>query len=98
MAVPAHAVTISRAAKLLGQDEELLWELATDMDAASGSTTLASNRQSPSPTADWKTCRSWSLSISAGRHPRGPERRLTVRIALCEGKHNLELSYRMRAA
>jgi hypothetical protein len=36
MAVPAHAVTISRAAKLLGEDEELLWELATDMEPEDG--------------------------------------------------------------
>jgi hypothetical protein len=36
MAVPAHAVTISRAAKLLGEDEKLLWELATDMEPEDG--------------------------------------------------------------
>ena len=36
MAAPAHAVTISRAAELLGEDEELLWEVATDMEPEHG--------------------------------------------------------------
>jgi hypothetical protein len=36
MAAPASAVTISRAAELLGEDEELLWDLATDMEPEDG--------------------------------------------------------------
>jgi len=32
MAAPAFAFTISRAAEILGEDEELLWDLATDME------------------------------------------------------------------
>jgi hypothetical protein len=32
MAAAAHAVIISRAAELLGEDEELLWDLADDME------------------------------------------------------------------
>src|SRR6266436_6655965 len=32
MAAPASAVTISRAAEILGEDEELLWDMATDME------------------------------------------------------------------
>jgi hypothetical protein len=32
VAAPAHAITISRAAEILGEDEELLWDLATDME------------------------------------------------------------------
>jgi len=35
MAAPAH-VFISRAAELLGEDEELLWDLATDMEPEDG--------------------------------------------------------------
>jgi hypothetical protein len=27
----AHAITIRRAAEMLGEDEELLWDMATDM-------------------------------------------------------------------
>jgi hypothetical protein len=36
VAAPAHAITISRAAEILGEDEELLWELATDMEPEDG--------------------------------------------------------------
>ena len=30
MAAPAYAITISRVAEILGEDEELLWDMATD--------------------------------------------------------------------
>jgi hypothetical protein len=36
MAAPSHAFTISRAAEILGEDEELLWELAEEMDPEDG--------------------------------------------------------------
>ena len=36
MAAPPHAITISRAAEILGEDEELLWHLATDMEPEHG--------------------------------------------------------------
>ena len=36
VAAPAHAITISRAAEILGEDEELLWELVTDMEPEDG--------------------------------------------------------------
>ena len=36
MAAPASAVTISRAAEILGEDEELLWDMATDMGPEHG--------------------------------------------------------------
>jgi hypothetical protein len=36
MAAPAYAFTISRAAEILGEDEELLWDLATDMEPEHG--------------------------------------------------------------
>jgi hypothetical protein len=36
MAAPAHAVTIARAAEILGEDEELLWDLAIDMEPEDG--------------------------------------------------------------
>jgi len=32
MAAPARAVTISRAAEILGEDEELLWDLVDEME------------------------------------------------------------------
>jgi hypothetical protein len=36
MAAPASAVTISRAAAILGEDEQLLWDLALDMEREDG--------------------------------------------------------------
>src|SRR5438874_13777999 len=36
MAAPASAVTIRRAAEILGEDEELLWDMATDMEPEHG--------------------------------------------------------------
>lgn len=36
MAAPASAVTISRAAEILGEDQELLWDLATNMEPEDG--------------------------------------------------------------
>jgi hypothetical protein len=36
LAALAHAITIRRAAEILGEDEELLWDLATDMEPEHG--------------------------------------------------------------
>jgi hypothetical protein len=36
MASPASAVTISRAAEILGEDEELLWDLVDEMEPEDG--------------------------------------------------------------
>lgn len=36
MAVPSHAITIRRAAEILGEEEELLWDVATDMEPEDG--------------------------------------------------------------
>jgi hypothetical protein len=36
LAAPGHAITIRRAAEILGEDEELLWEMATDMEPQHG--------------------------------------------------------------
>lgn len=36
MAAPAHAVTISRAAEILGENETLLWEIASDIEPEDG--------------------------------------------------------------
>jgi hypothetical protein len=36
MAAPSHAVTISRAAEILGEDEELLWDLVDEMEPEDG--------------------------------------------------------------
>ena len=36
MAAPAFAFTISRVAEILGEDEQLLWDLADEMDPEDG--------------------------------------------------------------
>ena len=36
MAAPSHALTIGRVAEILGEDEQLLWDLATDMEPEDG--------------------------------------------------------------
>ena len=36
MAAPASAVTISRAAEILGEDEGLLWEMVDEMEPEDG--------------------------------------------------------------
>jgi hypothetical protein len=36
MAAPAFAVTIARAAEILGEDEELLWDLVDGMEPEDG--------------------------------------------------------------
>ena len=36
MAAPSHATTIRRAAEILGEDEELLWDMVTDMGPEHG--------------------------------------------------------------
>jgi hypothetical protein len=36
VAAPANAITISRAAEILGENETLLWEIASDMQPEDG--------------------------------------------------------------
>jgi len=36
VAAPAYAITIRRAAEMLGEDEELLWDMATDTEPEHG--------------------------------------------------------------
>jgi hypothetical protein len=36
VAAPAHAITIRRAAQILGEHEELLWDIATDTEPEHG--------------------------------------------------------------
>jgi hypothetical protein len=36
VAAPAHAITIRRAAEILGEDEDPLWDMATDMEPEHG--------------------------------------------------------------
>jgi len=36
VAAPAHAITIHRAAEILREDEELLWDIAMEMEPEDG--------------------------------------------------------------
>jgi hypothetical protein len=36
VAAPTHAITIRRAAEILGEHEELLWNMVTDMEPEHG--------------------------------------------------------------
>lgn len=36
MAAPAHAFTLARAAQILGENEQLLWDLAVNMEPEDG--------------------------------------------------------------
>ena len=36
MAAPSHALTIARVAEILGEDEELLWDIAMEMEPEDG--------------------------------------------------------------
>ena len=59
VAAPAHAITIRRAAEMLGEDEELLWDIDTDMGPEHGClwiTTPTTGRLSPSRPMLWNTC------------------------------------------
>jgi hypothetical protein len=61
MAAPAHAFTINRAAEILGEDEELLWELADSLDPEDGCLWIygtGDKRSWPSPTVAWNACAS----------------------------------------
>jgi hypothetical protein len=51
---PAHAITIRRAAEMLGEDQELLWNMATDMGPEHGRLWIydTSDQQTVAFTAD----------------------------------------------
>jgi len=78
MAAPASAVTITRAAELLGEDEELLSDMVDAIEPEDGCLWIHG-------TADQQTIAftdrglEYSWSINAGRYPRGPERMVTPR-------------------
>jgi hypothetical protein len=88
---PAHAVTISRAAEILGEDEELLWDMATDMGPEDGRLWIYDTddqQPSPSRTPAWNTCESCSRSTNVTGRPRGLARMVTFEL----GDHRLQLS------
>jgi hypothetical protein len=57
--VTAHAITIRRAAEILGEDQELLWDMATDMEPEHGRLWFydANDQQTIALTPDgWNAC------------------------------------------
>ena len=80
MAAPASAVTISRAAEILGEDEGLLWEMVDEMEPEDGCLWIygtGDSRLSPSRPPGWNICGSCSPSTNVIGHPRGLERMVT---------------------
>jgi hypothetical protein len=67
MAAPARVFTIARVAQIIRYDEQLLWDLAINMQPTSvfGSMIPTNNTRWPSRIAGWNICRNWSPSISA---------------------------------
>ena len=87
MAAPAHAITIRRAAKILGEDEELLWDMATDMEPEHGRLWIydTDDQQTVAFTPDgMEYLREMLPEYNATDHPRGLERMVTLlRTYLC---------------
>jgi hypothetical protein len=54
VAAPGHAITIRRAAEILGEDEQLLWDVVTDMEPEHGLLWIydADDQQTPAFTPD----------------------------------------------
>ena len=81
MAAPAFAFTISRAAEMLAEDEQLLGDLADEMDPEDGCLWIhgADDQQTIAFTpAGMDICGSCSRSTNAIGHPGGPERMVTI--------------------
>ena len=73
MAAPASAVTISRAAEILGEDEGLLWEMVDEMEPERRlplDLWHGRSRLSPSRPPGWNICGSCSPSTNVIGHPR----------------------------
>ena len=60
MAAPSHVFTISRAAEILGEDEELLWDLAESLEPEDGCLWIygIGGQQTMAFTVRWNVCRS----------------------------------------
>ena len=92
MAAPASAVTIGRAAEILGEDEQLLWGLADDMDPEDGRLWIygtETSRPSPSRLPGWNICGSCSPSTNVIGRPCDLERMVTALLQLDDA--NLKL-------
>ena len=79
MATPASAVTISRAAEILGQDEELLWDVVDEMEPEDGCLWIygTGDEQTIAFTAaGMNICGRCYPSTKTNGHPRSPERLL----------------------
>ena len=81
VAAPAHAVTISRAGGILGKNEPLLWEMASDMEPEDGCLWIydtETNKPSPSRPPGWNTCERRSPNTNETAHTRGLDRMVTL--------------------
>ncbi len=81
MAAPAHAITIRRAAEILGEDETLLWEIASDMEPEDGRLWIydTDDQQTVAFTpAGMEYLREMLPEYKRNGHPRGLERTVTI--------------------
>jgi hypothetical protein len=80
VAAPAHAIMISRATEIRGEDEKLLWYLATDMEPEHGRLWIHHIGDQPVPFAptEWNTCERMLWSTNATDYRRGLERTVTM--------------------
>jgi hypothetical protein len=66
MAAPSHAFTIARAAEMLGESEELLWDLADQMEPEDGCLWVHGTGEEQT----WSIFRSFSESVTGPSDPR----------------------------
>jgi hypothetical protein len=77
---PAHAITIRRAAEILGEGEELLWDIAADMEPEHGCLWIhdINDQQTVAFTSDgMEYLREMLPEYKRARSPRGLERTVT---------------------
>jgi hypothetical protein len=57
LVAPSYAFTISRAAQILGEEQELLWDVAMKMEPEDGTTAPVNRKRSRSPSGHGKSAR-----------------------------------------
>jgi hypothetical protein len=81
VAAPAYAIAIRRAAEILGEDKELLWDMATDMEPEHRCLSICDTDDQHTvaftPRRDGITCARWYQNTNVTEDPRGLERMVT---------------------
>jgi hypothetical protein len=77
LAAPSHAITIRRAAEILGEDEDLLWDMATDMGPEHGRLWIYDTDDQQTVAFTPNGMDSLREMLPEYNHPRGLERTVT---------------------